>query len=96
VIVKRIGGRRVCAACGATFHTQSKPPKKDGICDLCGAELSIRKDDNPETVVNRLHIYHEQTEPLKEYYKKTGKYAEIDGTRDINVITNDILGILKG
>ena len=82
-IMTRMTGRRVCLQCGATFHTEYKKPSKDGICDLCGAELSIRKDDAPETVADRLKVYHEQTEPLKDYYEKAGKLKIVVGQEEV-------------
>ena len=82
-ILKRMSGRRVCQKCGASFHVDYKPSKKGEACDVCGGELIIRKDDKPETVRERLHVYHEQTEPLKDYYGKQGKLKSIDGTQGI-------------
>ena len=85
-IVERMSGRRVCA-CGASYHTVYKPSKKDGICDKCGAELFIRKDDAPETVLNRLNTYHTQTEPLKEYYAKKGILLTVEGQEEVSDTT---------
>ena len=82
-IAARLGGRRVCPACGASYHLEYKKPAKDGICNLCGAELIQRKDDAPETVLERLAIYHEQTEPLKNYYSKTGKLKSVPGQEEV-------------
>ncbi len=82
-IAARLGGRRVCPACGASYHLEYKKPSKDGICDSCGAELIQRKDDAPETVLERLAIYHEQTEPLKSYYSKTGKLKSVPGQEEV-------------
>ena len=82
-IAARLGGRRVCPACGASYHLEYKKPAKDGICNLCGAELIQRKDDAPETVLERLAIYHEQTEPLKHYYSKTGKLKSVPGQEEV-------------
>ena len=82
-IAARLGGRRVCPACGASYHLEYKKPAKDGICNLCGAELIQRKDDAPETVLERLAIYHEQTEPLKSYYSKTGKLKSVEGQEEV-------------
>ena len=79
LIIKRMAGRRTCPACGAIYHIVTLPPKTEGICDRCGADLIQRKDDNEETVKNRLKIYHEVTEPLISYYKKEGILEEIDG-----------------
>lgn len=81
-IVERMSGRRVCA-CGASYHTIYKPSKKAGICDKCGAQLYIRKDDAPETVKNRLHTYHTQTEPLKEFYEKKGLLVTVVGQEEV-------------
>lgn len=78
-IVKRLSGRRVCPACGGSFNTDSMPPKKEGICDLCGANLIQRKDDNPDTIRERLSVYDKQTKVLIEYYEKQGVLAKIDG-----------------
>lgn len=81
-IVERMSGRRVCS-CGASYHTAYKPSKKDGICDKCGAELYIRKDDAPETVLSRLETYHTQTEPLKEFYAKKGLLITVEGQEEV-------------
>ena len=82
-IAARLGGRRVCFKCGATYHLEYKKPKKEGICDVCGDELVQRKDDKPETVIDRLNVYHEQTEPLKDYYAKTGKLVIVEGQEEV-------------
>ncbi len=82
-IVKRMSGRRVCPACGASYHVEYKKPEKDGICNACGAELVIRKDDEPATVLDRLNVYHEQTEPLKDFYAKTGKLRTVIGQEEV-------------
>lgn len=95
-IVTRMSGRRVCPACGASYHTEYKKPEKDGICNLCGAELVIRKDDEPATVLDRLHVYHEQTEPLKDYYAKTGKLRTVIGQEEVadtTKLTFEALGL---
>ena len=81
-IVERMSGRRVCT-CGASYHTLYKPSQKPNICDKCGAELYIRKDDAPETVLNRLKTYHTQTEPLKEYYAKKGLLVTVEGQEEV-------------
>lgn len=78
-IVKRMSGRRVCTRCGAPFHVESKPPKKEGICDVCGGELVQRDDDRPETVKARLEVYHRETEPLKHFYETRGKLNLVPG-----------------
>lgn len=82
-ITARLSGRRVCLKCGATYHLEYKKPKEDGICDVCGDEIVQRKDDKPETVIDRLNIYHEQTEPLKDYYAKTGKLVIVEGQEEV-------------
>ncbi len=82
-IVTRMSGRRVCPACGASYHIEYKKPEKDGICNVCSAELVIRKDDEPATVLDRLHVYHEQTEPLKDFYAKTGKLRTVIGQEEV-------------
>lgn len=95
-IVTRMSGRRVCPSCGASYHTEYKKPEKDGICNLCGAELVIRKDDEPATVLDRLHVYHEQTEPLKDYYAKTGKLRTVIGQEEVadtTKLTFEALGL---
>lgn len=91
VIVARMSGRRVCPNCGASYHLINLPPKKDGICDECGNKLVQRADDNEQTVLRRLNVYHEQTSPLKKYYQAKGKLIEVDGNRDVNVISSEIL-----
>lgn len=94
-IVKRMGGRRACVKCGATYHIEHVPPKTEGICDTCGSELILRDDDKPETVKNRLNVYHEQTQPLIDYYEKQGILHTVDGTRDMDVVFADIVKILE-
>ncbi len=89
-IVKRMAGRRVCGVCGAAFHVEFNPPKQENVCDTCGAALSIREDDVPEVVLNRLSIYHEQTEPLKAYYQTKNKLVVIDGEGSVEDIFNQI------
>ena len=87
----RMTGRRVCAKCGASYHITANPPKTEGICDLCGAELIIRKDDAPETVRKRLEVYHATTEVLKDFYGKLGRLRLIEGSQSIEGAFNDIL-----
>ena len=82
-ITARLSGRRVCLKCGATYHTQYKKPKTEGVCDVCGEKLVQRKDDMPETVLDRLKTYHEQTEPLKGYYEKKGILRVVEGQEDV-------------
>lgn len=93
-IVKRMGGRRACVNCGATYHIEHVPPKKEGICDNCGSELILRDDDKPETVQKRLGVYHEQTQPLIDYYTKKGILKEVDGTMDMGDVFKAIVEIL--
>ena len=83
-------GRRTCQSCGATYHVVSNPPKTEGICDSCGAELTSRKDDEPETVKNRLKVYHQETEPLKDFYKSRGKLKMVDNQPTIELTTKVI------
>ncbi len=94
VIEGRMTGRRVCPKCGSSFHITANPPKKDNTCDQCGAELMIRKDDAPETVRNRLKIYHESTEVLKDYYAAQNKLRLVEGNQSIEGAFKDILKAL--
>ena len=93
-IVKRMAGRRACVACGATYHIEHIPPKTEGICDTCGKELILRDDDKPETVLKRLNVYHEQTQPLIDYYTGKGILKEVDGTKDMSEVFDEIVAIL--
>ena len=93
-IIERMAGRRVCAKCGATFHTVNIPPKVEGVCDNCGGQLELRDDDKPETVKKRLGVYHEQTAPLIEYYKNQGILHEIDGTLGIQGVAEAIAKVI--
>ncbi|NLL93600.1 MAG: adenylate kinase [Clostridiales bacterium] len=93
-IVNRMSGRRACVACGATYHTVHIPTKVEGICDRCGKDLILREDDKPETVTKRLNVYHEQTQPLIEYYTKKDSLVEVDGTKDMNEVFDAIVEIL--
>ena len=94
-IVTRMSGRRACLGCGATYHIKYNPPKAENVCDTCGGELVLRDDDKPETVQKRLDVYHEQTQPLIDYYTKAGVLKELDGTQDIDVIFEQIKELLK-
>ncbi len=94
-IVGRMSGRRVCAACGASYHIQNKPSAKEGVCDRCGGELVIRKDDEPATVQDRLKAYHEQTEPLVAFYRSRGKLVEIPDQGSIEATNAYILKMLE-
>ena len=93
-IVKRMSGRRACLKCGATYHIEHIPPKKEGICDICGSELVLRDDDKPETVLNRLKVYHDQTQPLIDFYTAKGVLKTVDGTQDMKDVFNAIVSIL--
>ena len=94
-IVNRMGGRRACVGCGATYHIVAAPPKTEGKCDRCGGELIIRDDDKPETVQKRLTVYHEQTQPLIEYYKNQGILKSVDGTKPLQEVFEAITEILQ-
>lgn len=94
-IVERMSGRRACLKCGATYHIVYNAPKTEGVCDTCGEELVLRKDDAPETVLNRLSVYHEQTQPLIDYYQKQGILREVDGTKELNEVFEAIIAELK-
>ncbi len=94
-IVKRMSGRRACPSCGATYHMEHVPPKKEGICDRCGKELVLRDDDKPETVLNRLKVYHEQTQPLIDFYSKKGVLRTVDGTRPMQDVFDAIVNTLE-
>ncbi len=94
-IVKRMSGRRVCEKCGASYHTEFKKPEKEGVCNLCGGSLVIRKDDEPETVKNRLNVYHSETEPLKDYYKACGKLLCVEGQDKVEDTTRLVLAALE-
>ncbi|MCR5665912.1 MAG: adenylate kinase [Eubacterium sp.] len=94
-IIERMSGRRACVNCGATYHIVTIPTKVEGICDRCGKETILRDDDKPETVKNRLKVYHEQTQPLIDYYKKVGILKSVDGTQDMKKVFADITAILE-
>lgn len=93
-IINRMGGRRACVNCGATYHIVNIPTKVEGICDKCGKEVILRDDDKPETVQKRLQVYHEQTQPLIDYYKNQGILKSVDGTRPMDTVFADIIQIL--
>jgi adenylate kinase len=93
-IINRMGGRRACVNCGSTYHIVNIPTKVEGICDKCGKEVILRDDDKPETVQKRLHVYHEQTQPLIDYYKNQGILRSVDGTRPMDTVFADIVEIL--
>lgn len=93
-IINRMSGRRACVACGATYHVVHIPTKVEGVCDKCGAELILRDDDKPETVKNRLNVYHEQTQPLIDYYTAKNVLHEVDGTKAMEDVFSSIVSIL--
>ncbi len=93
-IIHRMAGRRACVGCGATYHVEFNPTKKEGVCDVCGEELILRDDDKPETVKNRLNVYHEQTKPLIQYYDERDIMHTIDGTQTMDEVFSDIRKIL--
>lgn len=94
-IIRRMGGRRACLSCGATYHIEHVPPKKEGICDECGQPLVLRDDDKPETVQNRLRVYQEQTQPLIDFYTERNVLKTVDGTQDMQDVFNAIVEILN-
>ena len=93
-IINRMSGRRACLSCGATYHIVHIPPKTEGVCDRCGSELILRDDDKAETVKNRLQVYHEQTQPLIDYYTEQGVLRTVDGTKDMKDVFDEIVNIL--
>ena len=95
-VAQRMTGRRTCVACGATYHVVANPPKKEGICDLCGKELTRRKDDEPETVQSRLATYHAETEPLKDFYAERGVLKTVENKGSIDATNGAIMEILNG
>ena len=95
-IAQRLGGRRVCSNCGASYHTEYKPSKVEGVCDKCGGPTVQRKDDEPATVLDRLKVYHEQTEPLKDYYAKKGILAVVYGAEEVSETSARTLKALEG
>ncbi len=94
-IVKRMSGRRACPKCGATYHIVYAAPKTENVCDKCGSDLIIRSDDKPETVQDRLNVYHKQTEPLISYYKDADVLREVDGTKELEEVFSDVVAVLE-
>ena len=94
-IIDRMGGRRACLGCGATYHIRYNPPKAEGICDTCGGELVLRDDDKPETVKTRLDVYHNQTQPLIDFYTKKDVLVTVDGTQQMDDVFKAIMDKLK-
>lgn len=95
VIVTRMSGRRACLACGATYHRVFNAPKEENVCNACGTALVQREDDKPETVKKRLEVYHAQTQPLIEYYKEQGVLRQVDGTKNMNQVFEDIVNMIS-
>ena len=93
-IIRRMSGRRACVGCGATYHVVYNPPKKEDVCDVCGEKLILRDDDQPDTVKKRLDVYHDQTQPLIDYYEKSDVLKEVDGTMDMEDVFRAITAIL--
>lgn len=94
VITDRLSGRRACLACGATYHLEFNPSKLEGKCDKCGADLVVRKDDQPETIQERLKVYHDQTQPLVDFYRTRGVLKEVDGTKPVEEVTESTLAVI--
>ncbi len=94
-IIKRLSGRRVCESCGSSYHVHYNPPVNEGVCNACGGKLITRKDDQPETIRERLNVYHTQTEPLKDYYAKTGKLKIVQGQEELSETTKLTLAALE-
>lgn len=94
-IIDRMSGRRACVACGGTYHIKYNPTKVEDVCDACGGKLILRDDDKPETVENRLKVYHDQTQPLIDYYTKKSILKSVDGTQDMKDVFQDIVKILE-
>lgn len=94
VITDRLSGRKACLACGATYHMEFQPPKVEGKCDKCGADLVVRKDDQPETIQERLKVYHDQTQPLVDFYRTRGVLKEVDGTKPVEEVTESTLAVV--
>lgn len=95
IIVKRLGGRRVCESCGATYHIENQPSSAGELCEKCGSRLIVRKDDRPETILERLRVYNEQTFPLVDYYKNKGILSEVDGNGSVEATTEKTLRALE-
>jgi len=95
VIIERLSGRRECISCRAPYHIKNNPPKKEGICDKCGAPLIKREDDNEKTVLSRLEVYHEKTAPLKEYFAGTGKLKTVQSADSIEKTTDNVIAVLQ-
>lgn len=90
IVKKRLGGRRTCSSCGAIYHIESNKPKVENVCDKCGADLMIRKDDKEEAILNRLEVYHSQTKPLLDFYKKIDKMVSVEAFHDIETVAKQL------
>ena len=95
-ILKRLSGRRVCGKCGEIYHIANKKPKIEGLCDVCGGDLKIRKDDQDETIKKRLEVFHNQTEPLERYYKDKGIFFVVDGEKDLKAVSKILFSLIEG
>lgn len=95
VLIERLAGRRVCPDCGASYHVKDNPPKKEGICDRCGAKLEHRKDDSEETVKDRINVYHQNTEPLIDFYQKQDKLIKVNGNQAVDEVSKEIDQLLS-
>jgi len=95
VVIKRLSGRRICKSCGAIYNIHSQPPKKEGVCDLCGGELYQRSDDEESVVRNRLKVYKEQTAPLISYYEKSDRFLKVDASQDSSAVVKAIVEAVK-
>lgn len=96
VLVERLSGRRVCPKCGATYHVAFNPPKNDMICDVCGSEVVQRADDTADAIERRLSLYDEQTAPLLDYYRQRGMLQTVDGNREMNAVSDDLIRLITG
>jgi len=95
IIVDRLSGRRECRTCGATYHVKDNPPKQEGVCDRCGNAVSRRMDDVPDIIRNRIEVYHEQTEPLKQYYEAKNLLAEVNGQNKVSDTTKAVMAAIR-
>jgi len=94
-LIRRLAGRRICGGCGASYHTENLPPRREGFCNRCGGELRMREDDRPETIRKRLAVYHKQTEPLLNFYRNQGKLRVVPGDLEIESQYEALLQLLK-
>ncbi len=94
-VIKRLSGRRICPKCGAIYHIKNKPPKKEGVCDACGSQLVVRDDDQPEAIKKRLETYHQETEPVLDYFFEKKKLIRVNGEQSIEKVFEEIVKKLK-